>query len=98
MTVLRTVAIIFIFFCSVFAWVILGGSLYRRTEKAKEFATGAVGELWGTEQYQRAPRFYYNVARRVEAAKTAEEAVYLNPASSDVDVKLDLDYRKKGLL
>jgi hypothetical protein len=98
MTVLRTVAIIFIFFCSVIAWVILGGTLYRRTEKAKESATGAVRELWGTEQYQRAPRFYYSVARTVGAKKTAEKTVYINPTSSDVKVELHLDYRKKGLL
>ena len=73
MTVLRTVAIIFIFFCSVVAWVILGGTLVHRTDKAKEFGVGAVGELWGTEQFQRAPNFYYKVAREIEVKKGGEE-------------------------
>jgi inner membrane protein involved in colicin E2 resistance len=74
MTVLRTVAIIFIFFCSAVAWVILGGTLVHRTDKAREFGAGAVGELWGTEQRQRAPAFYYKVAREVEVAAEGEAA------------------------
>ena len=75
MTVLRTVAIIFIFFCSVIAWVILGGTLVHRTDQAKEFSAGAVGELWGTEQYQRAPKFYYKVAREIEVKENEAGAV-----------------------
>ncbi len=110
MTVLRTISIIFIFFCSVVAWVILGGTLVHRTDKAKEFGADAVGQLWGTEQRQRAPRFYYKVAREVEVEagegaetgrrekRVVEEAVFVEPVSAAVDAALKLEYRKKGLL
>jgi hypothetical protein len=113
MTVLRTVSIIFIFFCSVVAWVVLGGTLVHRTDQAKDFGTGAVGELWGTEQYQNAPRFYYMVTREVEVAadepaeggkpsppktQIIEEAVFVEPSQADVDASLRLHHRKKGLL
>ncbi|UCH79478.1 MAG: inner membrane CreD family protein [Candidatus Coatesbacteria bacterium] len=113
MTVLRTAAIIFIFFCSAVAWVILGGTLVHRTDQAKDFGTGAVGELWGTEQLQVAPRFYYKVTREVEVPaeepaeggtptpakkQIIEEPVFLEPAQADVDASLNLQHRKKGLL
>jgi hypothetical protein len=115
MSVLRTIAIIFIFLCSAVAWVILGGTVVHRTDQAKEFGTGAVGELWGTEQNQRAPRFYYKVAREVEVKgeeaaageappetkpekKVVEEAVFVEPAGADIDARLNLKHRKKGLL
>ncbi len=110
MTVLRTIAIIFIFFCSVVAWVVLGGTLVHRTDKAKEFGADAVGQLWGTEQRQYAPRFYYKVAREVEVEagegeelgrrekRIVEEAVFVEPAGTVVDAALKLEHRKKGLL
>jgi len=113
MTVLRTAAIIFIFFCSAIAWVILGGTLVHRTDQAKDFGTGAVGELWGTEQRQIAPRFYYKVTREVEVPaeepgeggapkppkkQIIEEPVFLEPTQAGVDASLHLQHRKKGLL
>ncbi len=110
MTVLRTIAIIFIFFCSVVAWVVLGGTLVHRTDKAKEFGADAVGQLWGTEQRQRAPRFYYMVAREIEVEagegeepgkiekRLVEEPVFVEPTGTEVDVDLKLEHRKKGLL
>jgi hypothetical protein len=67
MGVTRIVAIIFIFFFSAVAWFVLGGTLLYRTEKAKDFGADAAGALWGTEEYQRAPRIYYMTAREVEA-------------------------------
>lgn len=112
MTVLRTISIIFIFLCSVVAWVVLGGTLVHRTDKAKEFGADAVGQLWGTEQRQRAPLFHYMVAREVEVEaeagegeepgktekKVIEEPVYVEPTGTEVDVDLKLEHRKKGLL
>ena len=110
MTALRTVAIIFIFLCSAVAWIILGGAVVHRTDKARDVGADAVGELWGTEQRQRAPRFYYKVAREVDVAaepekgegktekKVVEEAVFLEPTGADVAVDLKLKHRKKGLL
>lgn len=110
MTVLRTIAIIFIFFCSVVAWVVLGGTLVHRTDKAKEFGADAVGQLWGTEQRQRAPTFHYMVAREIdveagegeEAEKTEKkvvyESVYVEPDKTEIDADFKLEHRKKGLL
>ncbi|MGD8718728.1 MAG: inner membrane CreD family protein [Candidatus Zixiibacteriota bacterium] len=76
MSVLRTVSIIFIFFCTVVAWAILGGTLVHRTDTADDFGRGAVGELWGTEQLQVAPVFYRTVAREVEVRENETEEGY----------------------
>jgi len=69
MTVLRTFAIIWIFFACAAAWMILGGSVMHRTDKAKEAGTNAVATLWGAEHRQLAPVFSYKVVREVEATE-----------------------------
>jgi len=66
MSALRTFAVIFIFCCTAIAWLILGAAVTKRTDDAKRAGTDAVGQLWGTEQRQRAPVFSYVVPRQVE--------------------------------
>ncbi len=71
MTVIRTFAIVVIFFCTAVAWVILGGSVLHRTDTAKVAGADAVGSLWGTEQRQRTPVFSYMVTREIEVTEEA---------------------------
>ena len=85
----RIFAICFIFGCTAVAWFILSGTILIRTETQDNKLRGAVGQLWGTEQTQQAPKFYYeskdqNVTQMIEA--------------SDINADIKLDYRKKGLL
>ncbi len=52
----RIVAISVIFACSWVAWAVLGLATYLRTDEKTGTMGEAVGELWGTEQTQPAPR------------------------------------------
>ena len=105
----RILAIAFIYLCTSIAWFILGGSVSVRTETQDRKLKSSVGQLWGTIQRQRAPKAYYETVqeRKVETAqgnKTTTEIVEekiihdLSLDSTDVDVNLQLDYRRKGLL
>jgi inner membrane protein involved in colicin E2 resistance len=51
----RIVAIAFIFICTTIAWVVLGGTIFERTQSADKNLRGRVGSTWGTSQTQRAP-------------------------------------------
>jgi inner membrane protein involved in colicin E2 resistance len=51
----RIVAIAFIFICTTVAWLILGGTIFQRTQSSDQTLSGRVGSTWGTSQMQRAP-------------------------------------------
>ena len=51
----RIVAIAFIFICTTVAWIILGGTIFQRTQSSDQTLRGRVGSTWGTSQMQRAP-------------------------------------------
>ena len=102
-------AIIFIYICIVVAWIILGSTVLVRTNTQHYKLKDAVGQLWGTVQVQKAPSVYYETKRnveskRVEGGKTIREfqtetlTNYLPLKSSRINVSLDLQHRKKGLL
>lgn len=105
----RLAAIILIFACTAGAWVILGGTVLLRTDNQDNRLRNAVGQLWGTVQVQKAPSVYYKTiskseTQRVESGKTVSEiqsqtiANYVPLKSSQIDVSLFLQHRKKGLL
>ena len=52
-------AIIFIYICTVVAWIILGSTVLVRTNTQDYKLKDAVGQLWGTVQVQKAPSVYY---------------------------------------
>jgi hypothetical protein len=90
MTVPRLIAVIFIFCCVAVAWAILGTSIVARTAEGHDTLDGRVEALWGTPHLQKAP---------VVILSTGEEqsqAVGLE--SSQINVDLQLDNRRKGLL
>ena len=105
----RVAAIVFIYLCTVFAWVVLGTAVNIRTHSQDNKLKSAVGQLWGTVQRQPAPEVYYLTRheRRVETIKGGETVVEtrteterhaVSLESGDLDVDLKLDYRRKGLL
>ncbi len=90
MTVRRLVAIIFIFGCVTFAWVILGTSVISRTNSGFTLLDRQVQGLWGTNHLQKAPQ--------VILSSSNQNDVVVEFDSSDIVVGIQLDHRRKGLL
>jgi hypothetical protein len=98
-------AIAFIFVCATVAWVILGATVEIRTAESKNTSRLAVEDLWGGTQVQRAPWMQVIVdpdhppeGQQADEAAAPRRPVTLPLASSDLDVALRLDHRRKGLL
>ena len=114
MTPVRLCAIALIYFVAAVAWFVLGTSVIARSGEFDDRLSSEVALLWGGPHSQAAPDLWFEQPRtvveaieRVDAAgrKTTEnvtrivnERVPVPLQSSDVDVSLALDHRKKGLL
>jgi inner membrane protein involved in colicin E2 resistance len=103
----KIAAIIFIFFCTALAWVILGASIETRTSDTDTRLGEEVAHLWGDLQHQYPPLFtspYIEYQDKVDekTKKVVKEKVLmyrsLPIAGSDITADFSLDYRKKGLL
>ncbi len=73
----RILAIAFIFICTSVAWVVLGATIFNRTESSDQRLRGRVGSTWGTSQAQQAPVAY---TERIET-RVAEAPLRQRPAS-----------------
>ena len=73
----RILAIAFIFICTSVAWVVLGATIFNRTQSSDQRLRGRVGSTWGTSQAQQAPAAY---TERIET-RVAEAPVRQRPAS-----------------
>lgn len=105
----RLLAIALIFLFTSVAWVILGGTIVHRTTSSDSHLRGRVQSVWGVAQTQYAPVAEYSVPvnntetvvengkQKVVTTSTLQPVV-IRPASSDIQVDLALDHRKKGLL
>lgn len=105
----QIIAIAFIFVCTSIAWVILGGTTELRTSTQDGKLKNEVRALWGTSQQQKQPSAYYETERTVEHKSTVEGVTKTEERvertrhpilleSSVIDVALDLEHRRKGLL
>ena len=105
----RIIAIVFIFLCASFAWMVLGATIFSRTYDSGQNLDGRVAMLWGAPQSQSPPTaaserstpkvtetFVNGQKQSVTEYVTTLETLPLE--SSRVDVALGLDYRQKGLL
>lgn len=103
------VALVFIFICTTFAWVLLAANTEIRTHSRDSFLENKVGQLWGVAQTQLAPTAYsitkkVVVDKKKQGTKIVEEKVTktiekeLKLDGSNIDVDFNLDYRQKGLL
>lgn len=54
----RIFAIAFIFACTSIAWLVLGATIFSRTQSSDQHLRGRVGSTWGTSQAQQAPVAY----------------------------------------
>ena len=114
MTPARLVAIGFIYCCAAVAWLTLGASVVDRTGEKDARLAQEVSQLWGGRHNQVAPDAWYASPRLVteqvqekdkegktvmrEVTRESFDNVPLPLATSRVDVALDLEQRKKGLL
>ena len=109
----RIAVLVGIYLCIAVAWLILGETVTRRTNAQDERLKSAVGRLWGNAQRQPAPRVYYRTVKsnRVQTTRdTARGPLTVSETkteitdhpllidASDLDVNLNLEHRKKGLL
>lgn len=92
----KVFAVVFIWFGTSLAWLILGGVMQNRVSNSARDMSQRVEGLWGTQQVQRAPTA---TAVPVDQDPTVQTvpAPALSPTSSDLEVTLDLDQRLKGL-
>jgi inner membrane protein involved in colicin E2 resistance len=102
----RIGALAFIFVCTSIAWIILGSTIFSRTESplSGELKSRVAGN-WGTEQQQSPPKatYQHEFTRTEEDGKEtkqtkASETISLPLEATKADVTLGLDYRQKGLL
>jgi inner membrane protein involved in colicin E2 resistance len=105
----RILAIIAIFICSCVAWMILGTSIYLRTENAGSELSGRVASTWGQSQEQRPPAVSYLVqeprtvqveenGQKVKKTEMVNVAKNVPLDSSKIAADFHIDYRQKGLL
>src|SRR5438874_5131054 len=86
----RLVAIVFIFGCTSIAWIVLGGTIAARTGSAEETLRGRVRSVWGAPHVQAAPVGEYAVPLPYDRT--------IHPSASDINVDLQNEPRRKGLL
>src|SRR5688500_16985718 len=112
MTAARLVAIGIIFLGSALAWFILGGTVVGRTGESDAALATEVARLWGGRHTQIAPAAHVEVPRLVveelppivaggpvrRVEKTVIDRVPAPATSGKVDVAIDLDHKRKGLL
>ena len=97
MTVWRLIGIIFIFICITIAWGILGASIMVRTDSGYTQLNRQVEDLWGSEHHQKAPTVTLKTIQK-DGDKEKEVITPIELESSDVQVDLQLQHRRKGLL
>src|ERR1044071_1589838 len=102
----RIVAIIFIFFCTSIAWIILGATLFARTYDSGSVASSQVASTWGAPQNQGPPSasFITQVPKEIETVENGQIVkknlyenvpVELPLESSKISVDLNLEHRQK---
>lgn len=105
----RVSAIVFIFFCTSVAWIILGSTIFMRTGSSNEHLEGHVASTWGTAQEQSPVSAYYkkmtvSAVTEQEHGTTVirndkiEQRIPLPLEATRINVNLHLDPRQKGLL
>jgi hypothetical protein len=83
-------ALAVIFLGASLAWFVLGGTLVQRTDASDSGQQAQLSGQWGTPQVQNAPEVFADLGPR--------KRVTVPIRSSTIDVGLNLEQRRKGLL
>ena len=75
----RIFAIAFIFFCTSAAWLVLGATIFARTERSDQHLEDRVGSIWGTSQAQHAPVAYTEKLETRVVELTDRDSTALQP-------------------
>src|SRR5688572_5766365 len=109
---IRLLGIGAVFVMATIAWLILSGVTRLRMDSQSESLRSSVQSLWGNQQTQHAPTltFHYPIQEEVERSElkngvdvkvrelvTRQRERPVSLASTDVDVWLASDLRRKGL-
>ena len=106
----RVVCVFLIYVGASVAWLILGASVWQRTDTSFDRLREQVGGLWGEPLEQRVPELIVEetypekIEVKDEKGRTTTETVmrkaehHMVPDSSDLHVTLHSDARRKGLL
>jgi inner membrane protein involved in colicin E2 resistance len=105
----RILAIIAIFVCTCVAWMILGTSIFLRTDSAGTLLSGRVASAWGSAQEQRPPTVSYmrpeqklveveEDGKKVKKNETVQVTIPVALDGSRIRADFHIDYRQKGLL
>ena len=105
----RIAAIIGIFMCACVAWMILGTSIFYRTDNLGSVLSSRVGSTWGTAQGQKPPSVNYYTdevktvvveedKKKIEKQERYSQAHFVGLDSSKLGADFQIDYRQKGLL
>ncbi|GAC1661643.1 MAG: hypothetical protein NVS9B4_14160 [Candidatus Acidiferrum sp.] len=102
-------AICVIFLCTSVAWLILGSTIFYRTELSNSALNGKVTSTWGAAQVQRPPwiRYQRTENKTLETQEQGKLVTRVEPLTRTVPAAIDasriiadlhIDYRQKGLL
>lgn len=99
----RIIAIAFIFVVTALAWVVLGQSIFNRTNSSGNSLKPGVVGLWGDVQVQKPPSSRYLVRDSGSSVLPADlmQVAAREPlvlAGSQIVTDIDLKHRQKGLL
>lgn len=94
--------IVLIYVGAAIAWAVLGSSVSQRTQASFTRLHSQVEGLWGTPLRQRAPALWVEETVSYEDEKGQQQSKQVRhslvPDSSDINLKLHSDARRKGLL
>jgi len=107
--VVRLIAIALIYIVASVAWLVLGATVFVRSDNQSSSLKREVSQIWGSVQTQKAPSASYTQLRKVQSKRTENNKTIVETkdvwdtynvpmVSSRVDARFDLDHRQKGLL
>lgn len=103
----RIIALIFIYVCTCFAWMILGSTVTVRTHDGSVYLRENVQSIWGSPQTQAPPEASFTVwepdsdtaEKQPEGKPRGAYKTYALPLTrSRIQAGLQLDHRRKGLV
>lgn len=105
----RIAALVFIFLCTTAAWMILGATIFFRTQNTDSSLRNEVVSIWGASQNQTPPTACYQVpftkteesevdGRKIVRTVKGTSTTCLPLESSRILVNIHLEPRQKGLL